>query len=335
MSFKNLLKKIIPVSRARAEQNYNNLLRENAELKQMISDLSDALKGNRRELHDTHLDTGKTRREVHSVFENTSKIRAELFSVHEDTKKLRTELLSTKNIFKQIDIVRDEIIQTKRASKESVWGEIFRDTTIQSDWLKSKCFYPGRWAVGYQYLYALYRILNSTRPQHILELGLGQSTTMITQYADSFNNIIHRVTEHDDDWIHYYQKEFKISNNTQIIQLNIEKILYLSQYELFHYENFKEYLGDMKYDLISVDAPFGGTDNEYSRIDILEIIPECLADSFVIMIDDANRKGEQHTIKLLEDKLTEQGILFSTGKYVGDKDTYVIASEDKKFVCTL
>lgn len=333
---KLLIKKILPASKNQINVKFNSL---NKSINNILNQL-DANNRKTQQLFDAYTKLSENfAQQISELRLQTANLEKNLI-INEDTQQLVQQINvsikdKTHEISDQMNIVRNEIIQTKRASKESVWGEIFRDTIVQSDWLKNKCFYPGRWAVGYQYLYALYRILNSTRPQHILELGLGQSTTMITQYADSFNNIIHRVTEHDDDWIHYYQKEFKISNNTQIIQLNIEKILYLSQYELFHYENFKEHLGDMKYDLISVDAPFGGADNEYSRIDILEIIPECLADSFVIMIDDANRKGEQHTIKLLEDKLTEQGILFSTGKYVGDKDTYVIASEDKKFVCTL
>lgn len=242
---------------------------------------------------------------------------------------------SKTEMFNKVEVVRREAIQTKRASKEAVWGEIFKDATMESAWLKNKVFYPGRWAVGYQYLYVLYRILNSVQPKNILELGLGQSTTMITQYADSISGVIHRVIEHDVEWIDYYQKEFAISERTEVVNLEISKVLFQSKYELYRYLNFKDRLEDMKYDFISIDAPFGGAENEYSRIDVLDIIPMCLESSFIIMIDDVNRKGEQNTIQLIEKKLEDNNIIFTSGKYVGDKDTYVIASEDKKFVCTL
>lgn len=239
------------------------------------------------------------------------------------------------DLSRQVETVRREVIQTKRASNEAVWGEIFKDSIIHSKWLEKKCFYPGRWAVGYQYLYCLYRILNSIKPQKILELGLGQSTTMITQYANFSATAIHRVIEHDKNWIDYYQQEFEISERTEVLNLELENILFQSQYELFRYKNFKEQTSDMIYDFISIDAPFGGVENEYSRIDVLDILPDCLASSFIIMIDDVNRKGEQNTIKLIEEILTNNDILFSTGKYIGNKDAYVIASMDNKFVCTL
>ena len=245
-----------------------------------------------------------------------------------------TETHDTK-LSQQIENVKREIILTKRSSKEAVWGEIFRDSIVNSKWLIDKRFYPGRWAVGYQYLYVLYRVLNSVKPQSILELGLGQSTCMIAQYANAYKKITHRVVEHDPDWISFFQDEFSVIGNTHLINMDIEQTFFQDEYNLFHYKNFKQRVGDIKYDFISVDAPFGATENEYSRVDILEIIPECLASSFVIMIDDVNRKGEQNTIKLIEKQLNAGNISFSSGKYTGDKDTYIIASQDNKFTCTL
>ena len=40
------------------------------------------------------------------------------------------------------------------------------------------------------------------------------------------------------------------------------------------------------YDLIFIDAPLGGISKIYSRIDILSIIPKCLSEHFVIIVDD-------------------------------------------------
>lgn len=92
MSIRKKLKKIVPVSISRMESCYAELQRENAELKEMIVELQEALKGNRRELHDTHLDTQKIRAEVHSVFENVQKTKEEVHSVHENTQKIKEEV---------------------------------------------------------------------------------------------------------------------------------------------------------------------------------------------------------------------------------------------------
>ena len=74
---------------------------------------------------------------------------------------------------------------------------------------------------------------------------------------------------------------------------------------------------------------------QYSRIDVLGMIPDCLADSFIIIIDDAERSGETHTINEMEAALQAADIPFAAGRYSGKKDCMVICSEDLKFVCSL
>ena len=59
--------------------------------------------------------------------------------------------------------------QIKKQTSEAVWAHIFHDTIVESTWLKDKTFSPGRWAVGYPYLYVMYRILNEVHPKRILE----------------------------------------------------------------------------------------------------------------------------------------------------------------------
>lgn len=48
------------------------------------------------------------------------------------------------------------------------------------------------------------------------------------------------------------------------------------------------------FDLILIDAPLGADMKQYSRIAVLESLPECLAEQFVIMIDDTDRSGEKN-----------------------------------------
>ena len=110
-------------------------------------------------------------------------------------------------ILKRSEKIQEYAMKTSRAANENIWSNVFHDTIWDSKWLLNKKFSPGRWAVGYQYLYVLYRILESVQPQSILELGLGQSTQMMTQYAEYAEDCRHYIVEHDPAWIEFYKKK--------------------------------------------------------------------------------------------------------------------------------
>ncbi len=223
-----------------------------------------------------------------------------------------------------------------RNSGEIVWAEVFNSTIARSDWLENKKFSPGRWAAGYPFLYALYRTLDEFRPHSILELGLGQTTNMISQYAAKNKSISHTVVEHDEKWIDFYKQANHLPDNIRIQLLPLtDKSVYKNDTEVYAYEGFEEALKGKKFDLISIDGPFGGYAKIYARVDILRVLPSCLEDSFVIFMDDSNRPGEKQTIKEMLAVLEKNNIKYSTGEYKGNKFTYIITSEDLKFLCTL
>ena len=72
---------------------------------------------------------------------------------------------------------------------------------------------------------------------------------------------------------------------------------------------------------------------EYSRIDVLKMLPDCLAESFVIIIDDVERSGETRTVNDMAEILKASQIPFAMGRYSGKKDCMVMCSDDLKFVC--
>ena len=102
------------------------------------------------------------------------------------------------------------------------------------------------------------------------------------------------------------------------------------------YQGFKQKLEGMKYSVISIDAPLAG-DKPYkhARRDIIDILPDALNDSFVIVIDDCNRRGEKATIAEIEQLLHRNGIAYEKGVYAGMSDCCVIASADNRFFCTM
>lgn len=266
-------------------------------------------------------------------------LKTDLSSIRDLLLEIRKETAGTESrldeLEKKVEFIRGKAIETCRYASEAVWGEIFNQAITGSAWLGDRSFSPGRWAIGYQYLYVLYRILDEVKPQNILELGLGQSTKMISQYAAAFPDVRHRVVEHDPEWISFFARNYDLPSNTEIIRLDREFVPYKEAEKVRVFKGFRETFGGEKFDFISIDAPFGGDMKQYARIDVLGLIPECLSDDFIIMIDDCERSGEAHTVAEMEARMKASGIAYAEGRYSGKKDCVTLAAKSIKFVCSM
>jgi len=243
--------------------------------------------------------------------------------------------VSLKNLKKYLKESRYAKNEAMLQSREAVWASVFADTIAGSTWFKMENISPGRWAVGYQYLYAMYRVLDEMHPINILELGLGQSTKMIGQYANHYNDVRHIVTESDPVWAAHFARTFILGENSELKLMDYVMEPYKDAEEVRVYQGFAEAVAGKKFDFISIDAPFAGDMQQYARIDVLRQMPDCLADSFVIMLDDYNRPPEMNTIEAMKAVLDEARISYETGVYRGAKECCLIASEDKRFFCSM
>ena len=225
----------------------------------------------------------------------------------------------------------DETETIRRNSDELVFANIFHDTIKHSKWLDIPLSLSSG-AIGYNFAYILYRTLDDIKPKKILEMGLGQSTKIINEYAKHFKNIEHNIVEHNSDWIDFFKKSTDMSSMSNFHLLENEKIKYNGA-DLNTYKNFKKEFKGQKFDLICIDGPVG-CGYEYSRMDILDILPDCLNEQFIILIDDCERIGEKRTIELLEKKLKDNKIDFCSGyQYKGRSDVYICVSSDLEFLC--
>ena len=180
------------------------------------------------------------------------------------------------------------------------------------------------------------RILNEMRPDSVLDLGLGISSTLISHYFNALGESVsqHIIAEHDDDWIDFYMKRHSLSRYSKIVkQKLIKKPANKGSY--FAYNDLRKDIMGKKFDVISIDAPFGGSRTGYDRRDIIEVVPAILKDSFVIVVDDYNREGEKRTIHDMREKLQKEGIKTHGGEYIGQSCVYVLASKDNRFFCSL
>lgn len=324
MKFKEWIKRIIPTSKKEFREKMNEISDELTNIGCEINNLNLQL-----EHQDTMLnDIRKTQNQQEDIL---LKIKVAV---------LENEVLIKKiaNNDKQISYLQ-QILNleryNKRYNEENNWSDVFHDAIMGSKWLEKQDFCPGRWAIGYQALYVLYRVLNEVRPKAILELGLGQSTKLITQYAAANSEVYHVVVEHDESWIDLFKTTTQIAINTRILRKNLTIERWNGVDGIRVYEEFSKDIIPGKYNLIVIDAPWGGDMKEYARVDVARVLDQCLDDSFVILMDDYNRSGEQATVEYMKKVLEKKEIKFSFAKYEGAKDVAVIVSEDLKYICTL
>ena len=259
----------------------------------------------------------------------SEEVKQEICSVRNDVNK------EVKRNMDSLNIIKAGIENNNGYAMEILWAEIFESATKNSFWLLDKTFSPGRWAVGYQFLYVMYRVLNEVRPKRILELGLGQSTRMIAQYAKSREDVEHIVVEHDEKWVEFFVNDFSMPVCSKIEMCELKMISYKEAEAVRIYGGLKEKLAGKKFDFISIDAPLGGDMKAYARIDVLQMLPECLSENFVILFDDYHRMGENRTIAEMEERLKNCGISYKKGKYSGKKECVILCAESLFFLTTM
>lgn len=227
----------------------------------------------------------------------------------------------------------------KRASenrnilKEINYADVFNSTISNSKWLHDKSFSPTSYAIGYPLLYVLYRILDEQQPGNILEFGLGQSTKLFHQYADSRKEARITTLEHDEEWIKFFSGKSILPSNAQLIKVECE----IASYRNFRTRTIKDlgkHVDHSRYDLIVVDAPT--VLKRYSRTQILKMVPGNIDPGhFIIIIDDSQRRGERDTCRELERKFRELNIEFYRNDYSGIKSSALFCSADFRFLTSL
>lgn len=249
---------------------------------------------------------------------------------------MRTMIMTTETLLEQKpDQMAERMERLEAKTDELIWASTFQSVTAKSSWFRNKSLAPGRWALGYPALYILYRVLNEMRPKNILELGLGQSTRMIAQYAAHYKGVRHTVVEHDKDWVAFCKKDMRLSENSGLVLLGREMVPFREAGSVRVFSGFADRFKDQSFDFICIDAPLGADMKEYARVDVLGLMPQILKKSFVLLLDDFERPGEQHTARAMEEALKDHGIPFAKGVYSGLKKTLILCSTDNRFFTSL
>ena len=257
-------------------------------------------------------ETYKISKELNKIYRHLLKNDKKLVQMQEEIQKLRD--------------------MSNRQFRELNFADLLHDTIINSTWLKVKSFSLHGWAANYSFIYMLYRILDNVKPQNILEMGMGQTSRLTSQYIAYCNpEATLDIIENDAGWISTYQPQLAQNDNIKVHQCDLEFFTY-DKTECRKYKDLEKAIGNTKYDLIIIDGPWGA-EQKLPRSNVLDLIKNHnLAEDFIIIFDDTERKGEQNTSAQAVHLLQEQGIECFVFQRNGIKAQTYITSSSKSFI---
>lgn len=215
--------------------------------------------------------------------------------------------------------------------QELNFADLFHDSTRNCPWLRDKSFSLYGWAANYSFMYTLFRILENVNPEKILEMGMGQTSKMTTQYAAYKKSQAKLdIIENDESWINVYASQLVHRDNIHIHHCDLEFFQY-QNVDNRKYKNLSNIIGDSRLNLIIVDGPWGANQS-LPRSNIIDLIPQYLADNFIIIFDDAERQGEQSTIQKVKEKLTANNIEYGESSRSALKRQVILTAKGMEFV---
>ncbi len=148
--------------------------------------------------------------------------------------------------------------------------------------------YPVRCAAGYSFLYLVVRALEELPVRRVLELGAGESTHLLDHLC-RLNGASCVTLEHDEFWAS------KIADKVtqQVIHAALERRKVLEKPATCYLTDQLD--AESRFDLLLVDGPPG--EKRHSRRVALEYIDRFMSEDFIIIFDDAERRGELDTIQ--------------------------------------
>ena len=218
------------------------------------------------------------------------------------------------------------------------YSVMFHDSIIDSEWYKYKQLSLGAFAIDYGTAYVIYNVLERMQPKSIIEMGLGQSSKIIHQYATYYKTSAVTI-EHDADWVNFFLSGIAGKYDVNIQMARLEYRMYNGSQNLV-YETLPLLAGNNKYDFVFIDGPFGTQPNgkcySYARLNIIDIIEKnLLSPSFCIIMHDYQRSGEQNTISEVLNLLDKQNKSYCIAEYEAMKKCILICSNDLQFLASL
>lgn len=188
---------------------------------------------------------------------------------------------------------------------------------------------------------AIVKILALCAPNSVLELGSGQSTKVLAQYARSHPAAQVLTIEEDEGWHrrlssgldapanHRYEacrleaREVSLPNNRGTVATS-------------WYRNGEALLAGRRFELIIVDGPTNSRRGDefvrYSRSGFIPSLPSILAESFAVVIDDTDNFGYELTARSMQEAIAATGRAVHAFHLHGVKSQTILCSPDWQFL---
>lgn len=169
----------------------------------------------------------------------------------------------------------DGSLDRREAKYATMFNEAFRDKTGNAP-----AFFPTAGAANYSLLYTLFRCLTELPVGRTLELGMGQSTLMLNALGVDAVSV-----DHEKPWVE--RMTARVKHDCVHAPLVAREV---------HGHDTQCYdFPPSHFDMVLVDGPQGTP--RRSRWGALDLLDQCLGDQFIVIFDDAARKGEQDTVR--------------------------------------
>jgi hypothetical protein len=182
-------------------------------------------------------------------------------------------------------------------------------------------FYPIGSAANHGLLYTITRAFTQFPIRNVLELGCGQSTLLLTALTGKLNEpAAIRSVEQDRQWADSLRSEVR---HEIVVSKLVPKTV--RGYPIRYYAD--GYLDRTKtYDLVIVDGPtVDGVNGTMSRLGCLEVVEMVLAADFIVIVDDAERKGEGMLVDLMRLHFKSLGVPFGETSIIAAKRQHIFS----------
>ena len=179
-------------------------------------------------------------------------------------------------------------------------------------------FFPTGGAANYSLLYLILRIGKEFRPTSVLDIGAGQSSIMwaILKKHGLVGDVL--TLEDNAEW--GARIGAQVDHEVMVTPLRTARI---DGRDVMTYD-WAAARADRRFDVIACDGPRGTP--RHSRGGVLTMLDGDLGPDFALLLDDAERDGEQDTIEAVHRTLQKAKIDYSVGVVRAAKTQAVFAA---------
>jgi predicted O-methyltransferase YrrM len=216
------------------------------------------------------------------------KLRQALWDMHEQMQKAYIKL-------SQAETQMEQMLQQTKNSINIATEEAVNATGLSALGFQFPVFLGGPSIDAWHARHLLF-ILQEYRPRTILELGSGSSTIIIARALQLMDAPpeLHISVDHESRFLKNTQDLARQNGVEQLVTFKHCPLQPLIGFDLPWYSGIPEIVADTKLDLVVIDGPPACAENMvYAREPALPVLRSFLSDNAVVVLDDANRPGEQ------------------------------------------